>query len=288
MTPRIAFAPSIALLGLAAAAAVPRAALAQQSFYNPSAAQPSTGVLLFRQTLEYIDYGDDPSGLDRDITQFKLNTQLAYGLTRDLTLMAMIPANYRELESPAMGGALDSDDFHLGDSHIMLKYRFWQRDTGPIDTMRAGLMFGLDIPTGEEPFDNNGWDPMIGAVFTSIQGRHGFNAAARYKFNTHERGGPATTVDDSLADSLLLDSGYLFRLSPEEYDEDTHGAWYAMAEFNSAYETNGDWQVRFAPGIMYEARNWVIEASVQLPVYEDLDHRPELDIAIGLGFRIFF
>lgn len=263
------------------------AAGAQQSFYNPSAAQPSTDTLLFRQTLEYIRYGDDPTGLDRDIEQFTLNTQIAYGLTKDLTAMAFIPVNYRDLESSSMP-SLSSDDFGLGDAHFMLKYRFWQHDSGPIDTMRAGLMVGLDVPTGDAPFGNEGWDPMLGVVFTSIQDRHGINAAARYKFNTSSRGGSPITVDDGIEDTVFLDTGYLFRLSPAEYAEDTHGAWYAMAELNATYETNGDWQVRFAPGIMYEARNWVIEASVQVPVYQNLDHRPELEVAYGIGFRILW
>lgn len=264
-------------------------ATAQQSFYNPSAAQPSPGVLLYRQVFEYTKFGNDHSLFDRDIEQLQITTELAYGITKDVAVMARIPLIARSVESAAPG--VSSDDFNLGDAHIMFKYRIWQHDTGPIDTMRLSLLGGIDVPTAHKPFGNRGWDPMIGAVLTSIQGRHGFNIAARYKFNTSERSSPlgaAVTLDDGLEDQLMIDASYLYRLSPASYEPDTHGAWYAMLDCNATYETNGDTEVRLAPGIMYEARRWVFEASVQVPVYEELDHRPETDFTVGVGFRVLF
>jgi len=261
-------------------------ASAQQSFYNPSAAQPSPGVLLYRQTFEYTKFGSDPSPLMRDIEQFKINFEVAYGFTSELAMIATLPVIGREMNSPTPG--VSSDDLNLGDANITFKYRIWQHDSGPIDTMRLSLLGGLDIPTSHRPFDNAGWDPVIGAVFTSIQGRHGFNVAARYKFNTHERPGFATTLDDGTEDQFMFDVSYLYRLAPASYQAETHGAWYLMLDCNTSLETNGDREVRLAPGIMYEARNWVVEAAVQVPVYEDLDFRPETDFTIGLGFRILF
>ena len=264
-------------------------AAAQQSFYNSSAAQPSPGVLMYRQTFAYTQFGDDPSPLMRDIEQLKINFELAYGITTDAALLVTLPLIARSVDSPVAGASMD--DFNIGDAHIMFKYRIWQDDTGPVDTLRLSLLGGLDVPTGQAPFDNHGWDPMFGAVFTSIQGRHGINAAARYKFNTHERSAPGsapTTLDDGLEDQLMLDLSYLYRLAPASYQAETHGAWYGMLDCNSSYETNGDTEVRLAPGIMYEARNWVVEASIQIPIYEELDYRPEMDFTIGVGFRILF
>lgn len=261
-------------------------ASAQQSFYNPSAAQPSPGVLLYRQTFEYTQFGHDPSPLSRDIDQFKINFELAYGVTKDIAVMARLPMIYRDVASMTPG--VSSDDFNLADAHIMFKYRIWQHDSGPIDTMRLSLLGGIDIPTSHAPFDNAGWDPMIGAVFTSIQGRHGVNVAARYKFNTHERGGVPTTLDDGLEDQFMIDASYLYRIAPAAYQSDTHGSWYAMVDCNAAFETNGDNEVLLAPGIMYEARNWVFEAAIRFPIYDDLAKRPETDFTIGLGFRILF
>lgn len=274
------------LIGGAIMATTTLVVQAQQSFNNTSAAQPSTGVALFRQTLEYTRYRDDPSPADRRIVELKLDTQLAIGLTRDLAMIARIPTYYKDVSSDHPD--VDGDEFDIGDPHIMFKYRFWQHDTGPIDTQRLSLLMGLDIPVGRAPFGNQGWDPMIGLVYTSIQGRHGVNAAIRYKFNTNERDGLTTGPDDSLADTVFLDTAYLYRLAPATYSADTHAAWYAMAEVNATYETNGDTEVTFAPGIMYEARNWVFEAMFKLPIAAEVDHRPEIDYSFGVGLRILF
>ena len=277
---------TISLGALLIAACASPAAHAQQSFRNTSAAQPSPGVSLFRQTYNFTRYGDDPTGLGRTADEFLLNTQFAYGISKDVAVIAELPLLYRDVDSDVAG--VGGHDFGQGDLHTMVKWRIWQNDTGPIDTMRLSLLAGLDWPVGEDPFGNNGWDPMIGAVFTSIQDRHGVNAAARYKFNTNDRDDPPLTVWDGLEDTLAIDAAYLYRLAPDSYDDDSHGAWYLMAELNATYETNGDIEAMIAPGIMYEARNWVFEASIQLPLYEDLDHRPQVEYSIGIGLRYLF
>jgi hypothetical protein len=265
--------------------AAPHAA-AQQSYFTPSAAMPSSGVWLMRQTIKFIDYGDDPTGLDREIEELRYDFLLSYGLTKELAVMADIPVIFRDVDSPRPG--VGDDETGFGDAHVMLDWRIWKLDTGPIDTMRLSLMGGLDVPIGDDSLNNGGWDPMIGAAFMSIQDRHGINAAVRFKFNTHDNGEPAVDVDDGLEDTLFLDAAYLYRLAPADFQAESHGAWYAMVDVNSTYETNGDTELRLAPGIMYEARRWVFEATVQLPVYEELDHRPQLDVLVGLGLRILF
>ena len=43
-----------------------------------------------------------------------------------------------------------------------------------------------------------------------------------------------------------------------------------------------------APGIMYEAHGWAVEASVQLPVFKELDYRPETEFTVTVGLRLLF
>ena len=43
-----------------------------------------------------------------------------------------------------------------------------------------------------------------------------------------------------------------------------------------------------APGIMYEAQGWALEASVQLPALQDLDHRPDNEFTVTVGVRMLF
>jgi len=143
------------------------------------------------------------------------------------------------------------------------------------------------LPTAKAPFGSDSFDPMIGFVYTHIQGRHGFNVSARYKFNTGVRANPVRH-GDSKADILHYDTAYLYRLSSAKYTADTKGAWYAIAELHGTYETNGDHEFFLSPGVMYEARDWALEASISLPTLQEVDHRPHADYILTLGVRFLF
>ena len=54
------------------------------------------------------------------------------------------------------------------------------------------------------------------------------------------------------------------------------------------YETNGDHEILLAPGVMYEARSFAVELSVQLPLLQEIDHRPKTDFTVTLGLRMLF
>jgi len=258
-------------------------ALAQEAIFTPAATQPAKDKVYVRQQFKYLDYGHDPTGLDRDIQDFASITNIAIGVTGELSFSATIPLIYRETDSPAG----DDDQFGIGDMTLLGKWRFWKEDLGPIDTARASIVAGLGVPSYDDDFSSDGWNPIIGAVFTTVLGRHGFNASASWMFTTDSERYPVSP-GQSLADLLQYDLAYLFRLAPAEYTSETRGAWYLTAELNGDYETNGDNQILFSPGILYEGITFAAELGVQLPVYQDLDHRPESDWAITFGLRFLF
>jgi len=37
-----------------------------------------------------------------------------------------------------------------------------------------------------------------------------------------------------------------------------------------------------------EARTWALEATIQIPVSAEIDHRPEVELAVGLDLRFVF
>lgn len=260
-------------------------ALAQQAIHTPAAAQPSTGVLMVRELAQYTRYSGDPTGLDRTVDDLVLITDFAYGVSHDTVLMLRVPVLFRDVDSDVAG--VDDTPGGFGDVHAMVKMRIWQNDFGPIDTARLGVIAGLDLPTAQAPFGSDSFDPMLGLVYTHIQGRHGFNVSARYKLNTGGRDNPVRP-GDSKADILNYDAAYLYRIAPAEYAVDTQGAWYAIAELHGTSETNGDHELFIAPGVMYEGRDWALEASVSLPVLQELNHRPEAEFTITLGLRFLF
>jgi hypothetical protein len=272
---------SIALLAVFAWGS---AALAQEATNTPAATQPAQGSLYLRQKFQYIALGDDPSPEDRDVDKFISTTSLSYGLERNVSLTLDIPLAYAIEETSA------GTERYLGFNDIALgvKYRPVQIDLNPIDSVRFAVFGGIEIPSGfDDDLSSHSWDPFIGGIFTAILGRHGINQSVSYKFNY---GGDefSTRAGDGPSNALRYDTAYLFRLSPAEYTPETSAATYLTLELNGLYETNGDNEIMFGPGILYEARTFAVEASVGVPILSDVEERPETDLVVTLGFRILF
>lgn len=269
---------------LVAACALAAHARAQEAIFTDAATQPSLDQWVVRTQFSYTRYSSDPTSLDRDIDEFTLSTLVSYGVHRDVSIAARLPLVYRNVDSPDPGA--DGDEFNLADVPLTLKWRIWREDTGPIDTTRLSLIAGLEVPTYNE-LSNDGWDPSLGAVLTTIHGRHGLSVAAQWKFTTDGEDNPVRPGEGS-ADLFRGDLAYLYRIDPAEYQADTEAAAYLVLEANTFAETNGDTEVLLAPGILYEARRFALEAAVQLPAWQSLDHRPESNFTIILGVRLLF
>jgi hypothetical protein len=267
-------------------AALNAPATAQESINMPAATQPSQGKFVLRNQFRYLEAREHPLTGDDRIRQYTVWNNLAYGITGELSVNLSLPITYRSFRDADTGGRKNESGFD--DITAMLKWRIWQDDFGPIDTRRVSLIGGMQFPTGNGDMTSDGFNPIIGAVFTQVHGRHGINAALQYKFNT----GRGTTFNlgggNGRADALLYDTSYLYRISPAEYAPETLGAWYALIELNGVYETNGDNELSLTPGIMYEARTWTIEAGVRIPVWNDLDRRPETRFEVIAGLRLLF
>lgn len=273
---------AMAALGLASPA------LAQEAVNMDAATQPSTGVLYIREQIRFQRYTDNPRENGGDVTRWMADTWLTYGLSRDVAVQVEIPLVHESWERAAAGGGFSDDETTgLGDPAAFFKYRFLSEDLGPVDTVRASALAGVEAPLGTGSLSSHSWDPFAGVVATGIFGRHGVNAGVRYKINTGSEN-PGNLGGDGPADALDYDLSYLYRLSPAEWATDTKAAVYGVVELNGLYETNGDNEIVLAPGLLYEAKVWAAELTLQLPIAEDVDDRPELDWGIGFGLRLTF
>lgn len=259
-------------------------ATAQEATNTPAATQPAVGRFSFRQKLQFIDRGTDPSSPSRDTDRWLSTTSVALGLRRDLSVRLDVPVEYGTDGT----GAGDGDrEVGLGDPMLTLAYRPIQVDLNPVDSIRFAFLGGVEIPSMDEGFSSESWDPFVGGVFTAIIGRHGINQAARYQFNTGgERS--STRAGDGPSDALFFDTSYLFRLSPVAYSADTTAATYLTFELNGLYERNGDVELLFGPGILYEARSFALEATIGFPIIQDVDERAETDLRVTVGARLLF
>lgn len=259
---------------------------AQESTNVPAGTQPSVGSFYLREKLQYVRLGDDPSPANRDIDKVIATTSIAYGLTREWSASLEVPlvyedarANHELHESHA--------DVGINDIALAVKWRPWQYDLGPVDSLRFAVFGGVELPSGDGDLSSHSVDPFIGGVFTGIVGRHGFNAALTYKNNN---GGDRfnTRAGDGPSDAVRFDSSYLYRMSPAAYSGTSTAATYFTFEMNGLYETNGDWEVIAGPGLLYEARTFALEAAVGLPVVQNVERRPQTEIVLTLGVRFLF
>jgi hypothetical protein len=263
-------------------------ASAQEAMYTEAATMPSPGTVVVREQLHYSKFGYHPERGTQSTEEIVWDSMAYVGLARAWSLRLTLPAAWRTDEFPDSTGRENDSDHGVEDFDLQLKWRVYQSDTGGVNTLRAALLGGAEIASGDDSdFSSKSVNPYVGGVVTRVWGRHGFNQDLIYQFNTggdkvdnFGGGGPD--------DALYFDTAYLYRIAPSRYTADSTGAWYVTAEMNGLYETGGDTELRFAPGLMYEGRTFGFEIMAQLPLWHDLDERAELDLSIGVGFRILF
>jgi hypothetical protein len=213
---------------------------------------------------------------------------LAYGITPDLSVDGTLAFYQSDFDDPRPGqSAFDPNAVGLGDLDLTFKYRFFKEDLGPVDTLRAAFFAGTELPTATEGFGSASADPQAGAVVTAILGRHGINQSVAWRFTTAGVDQPLF-AGDTTADVFAFNTAYLFRLAPEEFGSEHTGAWYLTAEANGTAETNGDVEVLFSPGILYEGVRWAFEATVSVPIVQEVTDRAEVSFSAMVGFRVLF
>ena len=273
------------LLGLLCLCAlVSSRAIAQEPTNAPSATMPAPGLLAIKTMFRYDRYRDDPTGALRDVDMYRQMLHVAYGLRPGLVGFAQTSLMQRDIESP---GPSDGFDSGVGDLMIGARYRFYRYDSGPTDTLRIALQGAVRLPTGASEFTTDTFSPSLAVNLTMIRGRHGFNASAGYHLTTGDTP-QRIHAGDSLADHAHLSLAHLYRIAPASFATTSHAAWYTQLELLGHAETNGDTDLEFAPGLLYEARRWAAEASVLLPLFDDLEQRPDLEVGLVVGVRLLF
>jgi hypothetical protein len=235
----------------------------QEAIHTPAATQPGVGRVELREQLHWYHSDSAGAGGGTRIDELVLDSSLTLGVRQDLAIGLSLPSH---LSLTDAAGASD-DDLELGDLQLVARCRLFRRDSGPIDTERASLILGVQCDTASR-----------GA--TSLRpdfARDSFDAAVQATLSTS--GDPS---------DFRYDGAWLYRLSPATFGPSIEAAWYLVAELNGRYQTNGDHEVLLAPGLLIEARRISFELSVQLPAYQDLAHRPELDYAVVVGMRFLF
>lgn len=250
---------------------LPLLTVAQEPVYMEAATQPAVGLgyLRTRFTHRSLDGRGDEAGGSEQI----LAARYTYGVRYNVSLNVETAGRVFHPDNRSAETGLD-------DPRLFAKWRILQNDLGPVNTVRGSLLGGIELPIQAHSLSSDSADPFAGGVFTAILGRHGLNAAAQWQFNTG-------SGKDS-ADELAVDGSWLYRLTPVRWKADTKASFYTVLEISSRFREDGDRSVHLAPGLLYEARSWAVEAAVRLPLAESLDHRRHETLAVTVGFRRLF
>ncbi|MFM2164180.1 MAG: hypothetical protein RL325_617 [Planctomycetota bacterium] len=265
--------PAAAVAALVACAP----ALAQEMAGMPSATAPSPGVVIPRVQLHGFWFEDDQFLLEESL-------RVEVGLARDLSVSAELPLYQGFLNAPRP----EDGEFGFGDMDLLVELRILREDLNAIDTLRASVFAGAELPTGSDAFSQGSVDPCVGAVFSSIQGRHGLDVAGRYTLVTGDGMAHPIFISDTGDDFVNADLGYAYRVHPEAYGEERVAAWYLTVELNSVWTTGGEHEVLLSPGLLIEAPTYAVELGFGVPVSQDAVHAPELDFMLLAGLRLLF
>ncbi len=234
------------------------AAVAQEPAYMEAATHPAQGQAYVRA----LGYAAEHDAAGPEARQQAVELKLAYGVRSSTALLMESEWVRREGDGESASG--------FARAGVMLKQRVLRKDLGPLDTWRASVLAGMDLPGEDEVREAGHISPRVGVVTTAILGRHGLNGQLDW------------TGRSDGEDRIRLNGSYLFRLAPATYAADTRGAWYAVAEWLNEATTGGDSRSDAAIGLLYEARNWAAEIELRLPLAQDGLRELRQEVVLGL------
>jgi len=272
-----------------AAVLLPGVAAAQGINTNVALAV-AQGEGIFRSQLRYRRATDDPSGMERELDALVAPQTLVYGATPDLTAFATLPIlAQRRLER---GDGRADEDSAVGDLRLLARYTFVSDDYAPLSTRRVAFLAGMKFPTGADRFGTPSFDPIFGTVGTWAANRHEVDVDALYTLTTERQHFEA-------GDEFRYDVAYRYRLWPTRFGK-------RLLQLNGVLELNGRHTAKtrkkgavvaasggnllfLSPGAQFITKRFIVEASVQVPVWQDLNG-PQLedDFTAVLSVRIPF
>lgn len=254
-------------------------AVAQQATDTLAPTMPGKGNLVVRPLFNYYKLKPSEQNLFSG-TVLESAVHFDYGLTGDTSLMFHISEKRQnEDQETRVNG--------FTDLKVTFKWRFYQDDFGPVDTYRLGFLAGLELPTGSSEFTSNTTVPFFGVSAMHVEGRHGVTSSAVFHATDGDLDDPVLAGDKN-ANHIAFNAAYLYRIKPEAYGQELVAAWYIGAEINGDWESDDDMEMLLAPILLYEAPSWAFEVTYGVPIYEDVNYRPETDYTISLGLRFLF
>ncbi len=167
---------------------------------------------------------------------------------------------------------------NIADIEISGKYQFVRKD-GTGKTFRVLAKTTQNLPTGQDL-------DIIGLSTALYEGYYGFvSAYETLKYGISSELG-YNWVPGGTLDELRAKLGFGLPLLKPQYPNRQLNLYF---EYSSSWLTTRDWyQLFYAQGIQYAGKNITIDASIQLPLAQDLPEFRELNYSLFIGGRYSF
>lgn len=247
--------------------------------------------------------GDLPGGMRGDLHVHAVPLMFPYAVTEGKWVVgAAVPYLDKKLDVKGPAGTTSFSENGFGDLRLFTEYAFYIKDEKQ-KTTRAIVIGGIDLPTGSHgnpDLPQGLWNGsgatnyLMGVAFSYIPARWGFHSDLIYRITIEGSG-------FEFGDTLRYDVALGYRLWPAIYEV------YPSPQINLYFELNGLWEQKsrdisgdgnkvpdsggnrlfLSPGIQYiPGRAFLIEASVQLPLVENLNgDQLKTDLQANFGFR---
>ena len=245
-----------------------------------TAIAPGLGQTVYRTQIRFLEAHSNPAPAKVDVNQIVIPNVLAYGVRENFTLFGVVPTIFREgtVRPPAPPGAFsDLDDQGIADLRFFGKYRFWEKDL-PGETYRWSVLGGLEVPTYDQDFSSDSWDPFLGTVWTYQSLEWGLDLDTVWQSNTGQ--------GSHRHDTLAYDAAYTYVLLTGQTLDEHFWQLNSVFEINGTYIADGSHLVFASPGFQLALERMIVEASLQLPVLRDLKAAIEPDFVFVIGTRI--
>jgi len=248
----------------------------------------------------------DPA--DQAVTTFEEDMEVVYGATRDLTLGVIQPILERRLrfDDPAGERRTISAD-GPGDLTLVGVYRVYRRDVER-GTTQVSFLGGLKLPSGPTDIEDSNLPRLTGRLGTrlppdlqlgsgSVDGIvglatfHNMDRLSVYgdvqgKLNT--RGAQDFRAGNTLFYDLAVDYVLFPQRNMFVLLELNGGSTSRADQAGQTVQDSGGQLLFLSPGLLYlPIPNLILETSVQLPIYRDLNGRqlaPDWSVVVGLRY----
>lgn len=254
---------------------------------------------------------DGNKALDRRLTIKEVPIVFSYSPKPDIATSIVTPWMEKSLRRNLSGRRVMLDVAGLGDISLLGRWTF-KKWLGPWRRADLAVIGGVELPTGDTNRRDEGlrlppelqlgsgsFDPFLRMAFSRSAGRNSIFAELQYKVNM------PGALDFKFGDVLKYDLAFAYRLFPaRKYPNpeffgilELNGVWEQQARKRGRdVENTGSHTIFLSPGIQaVPLKNLLLEASVQIPIYQDLRGR-QLGYDVGdlgnsnisFGFRFLY